>query len=211
MSEPVGAYRPARIAGLDVGGPDPALVDRLRAVTGLSAAFSDELDRIGVRTVVPGAILPPLRTSDVVVGRALTLRYLPMRTVAGESRLAHLTACEQARPGDVLVIAAPRDASSSVLGGIAAAAIVAAGVAGVVVDGAVRDLDEIDASGLAVWARAATPITGRGRLDAAEINGALDVAGVAVEPGDIVVADRSGVAFVPADRFSELAELVLAG
>jgi 4-hydroxy-4-methyl-2-oxoglutarate aldolase len=205
---PIGAYRPPRIATIDAPSADPALVERLRGVAGLSSAFSDELDALGIRTAVPASELPPLREADVVVGRALTLRYLPMRTVVGESRLAHLTVCEVAQPGDVLVISSPRGSRESVMGGKAAAATVAAGVVGIVVDGAVRDLDEIEPTGLAAWARVRTPITGRGRLDAVEINGAIEIGGVAVQPGDIVVADRSGVVFVPSDLFVELAEAI---
>ena len=205
---PIGAYRPPRIATIDAPSVDPALVARLRRVPGLSSAFSDELDTLGIRTAVPASDLPPLREGDVAVGRALTLRYLPMRTVRGESRLAHLTVCEVAEPGDVLVISAPRGSRESVMGGKAAAATVAAGVLAIVVDGAVRDVDEIDPTGLAAWARVRTPITGRGRLDAVEINGAVEIGGVAVEPGDIVVADRSGVVFVPSDLFVELAERI---
>ena len=206
---PVGFYRPPRIGTVDAPGPDPELVERLRAVTGVSSAFSDELDVLGLRTAVPVSVLPPAHDGDVVIGRVLTLRYLPMREVRGESRLAHLTVCEQARPGDVLVISAPRDSTSSVLGGKAAVAARASGVVAIVVDGAVRDLDEVDAAGLAVWARTRTPITGRGRLDAVEINGPVEVAGVAVVPGDVVVADRSGVVFVPAGLFPELAARIV--
>jgi regulator of RNase E activity RraA len=206
---PVGSYRPPRIATVEAPPPAAELVERLLAVTGLSSAFSDELDRLGVRAAVPASVLAPLRAGDVVVGRALTLRYLPAREIGQPSRLAHLTACETAGPGDVLVISAPRDEACSVLGGIAAAACVRAGLAGLVVDGAVRDIDEIAATQLRVWSRARTPITGRGRLDAVEINGPIEAGGVAVEPGDVVVADASGVVFVPAPSFAELAERVL--
>ena len=208
---PVGRYRPARITVLESAGPAPALVDRLRVVTGLSAAFSDGLDEIAVRTAVPASVVAPLRSSDVLIGRALTLRYLPLREVAGPSRLAHLTACEGGRPGDVLVISAPPSIPGSVLGGKAAAAIVGVGLAGIVVQGAVRDLDEIDATGLQVWSTATTLITGRGRLEAVEINGPVEICGVQCAPGDIVVADRSGVVFVPVEVFEALATVILAG
>jgi regulator of RNase E activity RraA len=206
----VGFYRPPRIGSVSDEPPDPAIVARLLRLGGLSSAFSDALDEVGWQTAVPASTLVPLRAGDVVVGRALTLHYLPMR-VAGPSRLAHLTAFVDARPGDVLVVSAPPASRVSVLGGLAAAAAVAAGVAAVVVQGAVRDVDEIDATGLAVWSTAVTPITGRGRLDALEINGPVEICGVQVVPGDVVVADRSGVAFVPRDRFDALAERVLAG
>lgn len=207
----VGFYRPARIATLTTPSPDPALVERLRRVTGLSSAFSDELDQHGYLTVVPAAQLVPLRGGDVVIGRALTIRYLPQRVVSGPAGLAHLTACEVAQPGDVLVISAPLTSNASVLGGIAAEAIVAAGVAGVVVQGLVRDIDEIEAVGLPVWSTGHTPVTGRSRLVAQELNGPVEIHGVHVVAGDVVVADRSGVAFVPAERFEELARAVLGG
>ena len=207
---PVGWYRPPRIGEVAGPGPDRGLVERLRAVTGLSSAFSDALDDIGVQTAVPASVLRPLRATDVRIGRALTLRYLPMRMRSGPSRLAHLTVSETARAGDILVVSSPLSGVASVLGGKAAAAAFEHGIRAVVVQGPVRDLDEIDATGLAVWSTAATPITGRGRLDAVEINGPIEVCGVQCVAGDVVVADRSGVVFVPIDRFAEIAAVVLA-
>jgi 4-hydroxy-4-methyl-2-oxoglutarate aldolase len=207
---PVGYFRPPRIAILSGPGPDPSLVERLRGVSALSSAFSDALDAIGWTTCVPASSLRPLSDDDVAIGRVLTLRYLPARH-AIPSRLAHLTVCEGASPGDILAISAPTDSVGSVLGGRAAVAAVAAGVQAVIVQGAVRDLDEVAATGLKVWSTAATPITGRGRLDAIEINGPLEIVGVQVVAGDVAVADRSGVAFVPIERFAELARVVLEG
>jgi 4-hydroxy-4-methyl-2-oxoglutarate aldolase len=205
----VGFYRPDVVRGVEAAAPDPALVERLRGVSGLSSAFSDELDRHALLTVVPAAALRPLRPTDVVIGRALTIRYLPQRLASGPAGLAHLTACEIARPGDVLVISSPLTSNASVLGGIAAAAIAEAGVAGVVVQGLVRDIDEIETVGLPVWATGHTPVTGRSRLVAQEINGPMEIHGVHVVAGDVVVADRSGVAFVPAELFAEVARAVL--
>jgi regulator of RNase E activity RraA len=181
-------------------------------VTGLSSAFSDELDALGIRTAVPVSAARPLRDGDVVIGRAQTIRYLPTRSLEpGNGRLAHLTLFEMIAPGDVAVITAPAGVAASVLGGKAAAAGVRAGLGGLVAYGAVRDIDEILATGLPVWASVRTPVTGRGRIEAVEINGPLDVAGVQVVPRDVVVADASGIVFVPADLFEELARRVLAG
>lgn len=207
---PIGAFVPERVAVVAGPSPDPDLVKVLRAVPGLSSAFSDELDRLGIRTSVPASAAPPIRATDVVVGRVVTIRYLPTRSLLpGNGRLAHLTLFETIAPGDVAVIAAPAGIEASVLGGKAAAAGVAAGLGGLVAFGAVRDIDEILATGLAVWATIRTPVTGRGRIEAVEINGPLAVAGVQVVAGDVVVADASGIVFVPADRFGELARLVL--
>jgi regulator of RNase E activity RraA len=209
---PIGAYIPPRVSTVDAPTVDPGLVEALRRVPGLSSAFSDELDRLGIAAAVPASVAPPLRPSDVVVGRAVTIRYLPTRSrEAGNGRLAHLTLFEMIAPGDVAVISAPAGVAASVLGGKAAGAAVAAGLGGLVAFGAVRDIDEILVTGLPVWATTRTLVTGRGRIEAVEINGPLDAAGVQVVAGDIVVADASGSVFVPNERFEELARRVLAG
>jgi 4-hydroxy-4-methyl-2-oxoglutarate aldolase len=205
----VGRYRPKRVGTPGGHSLDADLVRRLRRVSGLSSGFSDELDRLGLRLAVPASVLRPLRDGDVAIGPASTLRYLPTRTLSGTSRLAHLTVFDAAPRGAIIVISAPHGSQVSVLGGVAAAAAVEAGVAALIVDGAVRDIDEIDATGLPVWAAAATPVTGGGRLEAIEIDGPVEVGGVHVVAGDVVIADRSGVVFVPVDSFEELAAKVL--
>lgn len=75
--------------------------------------------------------------------------------------------------------------------------------------GAVRDVDEIRASGLAVWTRAVTPITGSGRIEAVAVNTPIVAGSVQVLPGDVVVADESGVCFIPTERFTEVCHLLL--
>jgi regulator of RNase E activity RraA len=139
-----------------------------------------------------------------VVGHAITISYLPERSVMHgpdryprPSRLAHRHLFSTASPGDVAVFDARGEAGISVMGGLAAGEAVAAGVSAVIVDGAVRDLSEIGAVNLSVWSRGITPITGKWRLEAVAVNGTISCAGVQVQPGDLVVADDSGVCFVP--------------
>ena len=153
---------------------------------------------------------PPLRAGDVVVGRAVTLRYLPTRSFsAGDGRLAHMTLFDIASAGDVAVVSAPIGVDGSVLGGRAAVAGRDAGLAGCVVFGYVRDVDELIAADWPVWASARTAATGRGRIEAIEINGPIEVGGVHVVPGDVVVADGSGIVFVPAEHADEVFARVL--
>jgi regulator of RNase E activity RraA len=209
----VGSFVPERVGRVATVAPDPAIIARLLAVGGLSAAAADALDGRGLRPAVPASLLPPIGDGRPVVGRALTLHYLPARTELGAreplGRLAHRTVFELAGRGDILVISAPSSIDASVMGGEALAAARAAGIAAVVVDGAVRDVDELLAVGVPVWARRRTPLTGCGRIDAAEINGPIEIAGVQVVAGDIVIADASGVAFVPASLFAEIAREIL--
>lgn len=208
----VGAFVPERTGRVATPPPDLSLVANLRRVSGVSSAASDALDALGLRLAVPSHAIGLIGGAAVVVGRALTLRYLPTRaTTSGphEGRLAHRTLFGIAEPGDVAVISAPSRIDASVLGGEALAAARDAGLTGVVVDGAVRDIDEVIEVGLPVWAARRTQITGRGRLEAAEINGPVEIAGIQVLAGDIVIADASGISFVPAGEFDGVARRIL--
>jgi regulator of RNase E activity RraA len=213
-----GWFRPADIREAPALDLDPRLLERLRGLTGLSSSASDALDGLGLRMAVPASLIAPVgraAASGPVIGRAITLRYLPVRAGSGAAepngRLAYGTLADLARPGDVMVISAPPGLSASVLGGNALKAAKSAGVAGAIADAAVRDVDEIDIVGLPVWASAITNITGRGRLEAVQINGPVLVGGVQVLAGDVVIADGSGTAFVPGELFEMVAGRLLEG
>ncbi len=113
---------------------------------------------------------------------------------------------DAAEPGDVIVVAAG-GVPYSTWGGMASYAARLKGVAGLVVDGGVRDLEEIVEFGFAVFARHMVPTTGRTRLKVAAINEPVTVDGVAVAPGDIVAADGTGIVVLPAARAEEITTL----
>ncbi|MGY6695865.1 MAG: RraA family protein [Roseinatronobacter sp.] len=140
---------------------------------------------IALRPVTPGAKL---------VGTAVTLA-LP----AIDSSMLH-HALSEVRPGDVLVIDRLHDRRFACIGGGVALAAVAAGVAGVIVDGPCTDASEIIATGLPVWSRGVSPITTR----MTEIGGALNIpvacGGAVVMPGDAILADESGIVVLPPDE-----------
>jgi regulator of RNase E activity RraA len=217
VAEPkVGWYRPVDTRDVVAASPDPGLIQALMAITGLSSSVSDALDQLGYRMAVPASALGPVGASGrsaVAIGRVLTIRYLPLRQRPGPAdqggRLAHGTVFDLALPGDVLVISAPPEMAVSVLGGNALAAARAAGLAGVIADGSVRDVDELAQVGLPVWARAITPVSGRGRLEAVEINGPVLIGSAHVIAGDVAVADLSGISFIPAGAFEGLAKRLL--
>jgi regulator of RNase E activity RraA len=195
---------------------DPAVLAALLEVSGLASAFSDELDARGLRGAVPASVVPPLVAGSRVVGPALTLRYLPERSTAAQlaasgstGHLGNAALASTARKGQVAVIDGGGVTEVSLLGGLAAAEALASGIVAALVDGAVRDLDEIVAAGLPVWASARTPASGRRRMEAVELNGWIGFGGVQVRPGDVAVADDSGICFVPPERFAEVAAAVL--
>ncbi len=113
---------------------------------------------------------------------------------------------DAAQTGDVIVVAAG-GAPYSTWGGMASYAAKLKGIAGLVVDGGVRDLEEIVEFGFAVFARHMVPTTGRTRLKVAAINEPVTVDGVAVAPGDIVAADGTGIVVLPAASAEEITTL----
>jgi 4-hydroxy-4-methyl-2-oxoglutarate aldolase len=195
--------------------PDTQLA-LLRAVPGLTATVSDVLEGLGLALAVSASTLAPRhRGLEAVVGHALTLRYLPQRTIVSggsttPSRLAHGTVSSLAHEGDVLVIEAAGGSDHSCFGGLAANIARRAGISAAVVDGAARDLDEIEAAGLPLWSRSVTPVTGSRRLEAVAINQPICCGTAQVRAGDIVVADATGVCFVPVELAPQVIEHVLA-
>ncbi len=113
---------------------------------------------------------------------------------------------DAARAGDVIVVDAG-GAESSTWGGMASLAAKLKGVAGLMVDGAVRDLEEMIAFEFPVFSRHMTPNTGRLRLKVEAINVAVVIDGVKVTPGDIIAADGTGAVCLPVGRTEEITVL----
>lgn len=210
-----GFFAPADASPSDWPRLDPGLLAKLRGLPGLTPTASDVLDELGLPLVAGRETLRPRVAGAQLVGQALTMRYLPERRSSSEladpgatSRLAHRVAYAQCQTGDVLVIESALT-SASVFGGIAALDASRHGIAGVVVDGAIRDLDEIVARGLPTWSRAVTPRTGKFRLEAVQINAPVACGGCHVVPGDLVLADDNGVCFVPVEVAEEAIARIL--
>jgi 4-hydroxy-4-methyl-2-oxoglutarate aldolase len=171
---------------------------------------SDALDALGIDGVVDG--LTPVWEGAKVVGRAVTTKLSPGPAPAGSAPV-HLgaRAIEAARPGEVIVVDnGGRDTMGS-WGGLLALAASLAGVAGVVTDGACRDVDEARDMSFPVFARGGAVRTARARIHEESCGEPVSLAGVPVSPGDIVMADGSGVVVLPAadaERVVERAEQI---
>ena len=172
-----------------------------------SSTLSDALDRLGV----PGAMHGFLRWGPgrPVSGRARTVSLEPAE---GRTSGPHLGArvIESVRPGEVIVVANAGRVDAGSWGGLLTLAAGQRGVAGIIVDGAVRDVDEVDGLGVPVFGLAATCRTARGRYREAGSDVPVTVDGVKVEPGSWVVADGSGVVVVNRDRMPRAAEVARA-
>lgn len=203
MSVPAGTggARDHSVVAAGVPGPDAATVERLARLD--CCVVSDALDALDLPPAVSG--IAPLWACGRVAGRVVTVSLEPVRE--GDpppSRHLGTAAISAAEPGDVIVVANSGRTEAGAWGGLLALAASLAGVAAVVVDGACRDVDEMEPLGLPVFARAPVAKTARRRFVEVATNIAVSVGGVAVAPGDLLLADGSGVAVLPADRALEV-------
>ena len=192
----------------------PGLLDRLRNVPDTSSAVSDALDELGRGGCVPPAALTSVWGDDVVVGQSVTLRYrrldgdVSTNRGAGRGRVfGDRDLYGLAEPGDVAVMDCGGTRDAAVVGALSARWALKAGIAACVVDGPVRDTASIRDVGLPVWSAGTSPQAARYRLEVAELNGPADLCGVPVHPGDVVVADRDGVAVIPVDLVEQVVDL----
>lgn len=141
--------------------------------------------------------LPPTIRRLTGVGQIAGPAYT-VRTEGGQNAAIH-RAVARATPGDLLVVDANGDAECGHFGDILATACRRAGIAGLVIDGAVRDAAAIEAIGFAIFGRGKCPCA-PGKTHPGSIGGVITCAGVTVHPGDIIVADSDGVVVVPCER-----------
>jgi regulator of RNase E activity RraA len=171
-------------------------------------AVSDALDSLRLPGYVGG--LSQLSTSRRIAGRTVTMELVPAGSVttAAGTKVQHLgtEAIEVAAPGDVIVIQQAPGSDAGCWGGILSLGASVRGIRGVIADGLVRDIDEAREFVFPVYARGTTARTARGRVQQLRTNGPVEIGGQQVHPGDLVIADGSGVAFIRAED----AERVLA-
>lgn len=158
----------------------------------------------GMRNTAVRGVMPNDVARCRFNGRAVTLRYLPVRddllpaqSLANPDALMHRV-LHRVGPGDVLVIDGMARDDAGILGDVICARLTAVGIAGVVCDGAMRDVAEIAALGLPLFRRAAAPPPSFVQLMLTDLDIPIACGGVTVFPGDMIVADEDGVAVCPA-------------
>ena len=175
------------------------IADRLRTLD--TPTLSDALDTLGLAGAVIG--LSALTVRRRIAGPVRTVKLgaplpdLPKRHLGAGAIMA-------AEPGDIIVVEHRGRTDVSGWGGLLSRGAIAKHVAGVIVDGAVRDVDEAAELDFPVYARASVPVTARGRVAEHAFDTPITFAGVAVAPSDWVLADASGIVFVPIARLDEV-------
>ncbi len=174
-------------------------IDGLREVA--VASISDALGQLGVGGTMEAAISPIFASK--IVGPAVTVLE-EAAADAGPPEHA-LEAIDTGEPGSVVVISHGGDPNVALWGGLMAAGAHTRGLEGAVLDGSVRDAEEIERDfGFPVFSRGTSPVTTIGRYRTVANGVPVTCGGVEVTPGDLVVGDADGVAVVPADHADEV-------
>jgi 4-hydroxy-4-methyl-2-oxoglutarate aldolase len=167
----------------------------------------DELAALGSATVYEAAGRQGLIDADLVQVIPGSRAAGPARTVrcGQDDNLMVHAVMDRAEPGDVLVLTMPEPAPVALVGELLATQARARGVAALLVDASVRDVDELRDLGLPVWARWVR-VRGARKDEAGEIDVPVEVGGATIAPGDAVVLDTDGAAVVSRARVDEVLE-----
>jgi RraA family protein len=170
---------------------DAATVDRFRSLP--VANVSDVMARM----VSGGSRLRPLHASGILAGPAVTVKTRP-----GDNLMIH-KALDIAEPGDVVVVDAGGDLTNALIGELMLAHAEKRGLAGIVINGAVRDYGAIHAGSFPVFAAG---VTHRGpyKDGPGEVNVPIAIDGMVIEPGDLILGDDDGLVSVPYDQVEEI-------
>jgi regulator of RNase E activity RraA len=185
-------------------------IDRLRALD--ICDLSDALDALGMAPAVTGLVATSL--ASPIAGRAVTVQ-LGAGSASSAAERKHLctAAVEQAGLDEVIVVEQRTGIDAAGWGGVLSRAARHRGIAGTIVDGPVRDVDEATRLDYPVYARSVTARTARGRIYEVACQVPIRIGDTTLLPGDYIAADRSGCVIVEAARIAEVltrAEAILA-
>lgn len=200
--------------------PSKELIDGFLQVS--TCNVSDALDKLGMKCGVAG--IRPVFDCAKIVGPAITMRIIPFGKEVPTEHMG-ADALSVSEKGDIIVIDNAGRVDQNCWGEILSYAAQQQGVSGVIIDGATRDVDIIRDINFPVYARGVVPFTARGRNVQGDFNCTVQVGGVQVRPGDLIMADVNGIVVIPIehaeevlkvskelfDRELEMAQLILKG
>lgn len=187
--------------------PEDSVVAGFRGIT--VASVSDAVDQVAgkrgflehdMRPIVAGPVVGRARTA--LVKPALADKATPVLSTRHSVAMI-----DSAKPGEVGVIVMENGLNVAAIGGLMATAAKAREMAGMLIDGGVRDVAEIRSLGLPVYARSVTPATAVSRYASVSMDEPVWCAGVLISPGDIIVASEDGVVVVPKSHEEKVLEV----
>ena len=173
--------------------PDPELTKALYELR--SPLVSDAMGRFQVMD----AALRPILDNRLIAGPAFTIKVPPHDNLLVHKSLQYV------KPGDLVVIDAQGDTTCAILGDNMSFKYQKLGVAGLVIDGAIRDVAEVRELGFQIFARGIIP-NGPAKNGPGEINTPISCGGVLVRPGDLILADDTGIVVIPQNIAGEVIE-----
>ncbi|HET9469008.1 MAG TPA: hypothetical protein VFO48_11375 [Vicinamibacterales bacterium] len=158
--------------------------------------------------------LSPLKPNTRMVGRARTMRYLPNRKDVREKVYAagpqlNYKSAEEAQPGDVLVFDAGGETRAGVSGGVTTIRFLVRGGAGLVIDGAMRDVPELEAMPIQTYMRRGHASSVAPLMMSVDYQVPVRIGSVTVIPGDILVGESTGILVIPAAIAEKIADKAL--
>jgi 4-hydroxy-4-methyl-2-oxoglutarate aldolase len=200
---------PVRAQKATGGEPEPPTAEVMdtfmKASTGNVADAVDEAT--GVRGFMGRDMKPVFKAK--VIGPAVTvLLQRALRTDKREWPNLQIQTLDEAPPGSVMVEVLEDGLDTAGVGNLMATTAKVRGLAGMVIDGGARDVEELEAIGFPVWSRSQTPATSVGRYVPVARDVPVMCAGVLVRPGDWIVGDRTGVVVVPKEALGAVLELL---
>lgn len=178
--------------------PEKSVLEELAKIS--TPNISDALDRLKIRGGLEGIL--PVVDGVKMIGTAFTVRFIQASAVELEPWQTYI---DSAQPGDVIVIDNGGRTYCTVWGGLLSITAKQTGITGTVIDGVCRDVHIIREIKYPVFSKGRFMMTGKDRVQLAEVNGPVTISNVLVRPGDVVVGDDSGVVVVPAEKAAEVA------
>jgi 4-hydroxy-4-methyl-2-oxoglutarate aldolase len=204
-----------RITKIKFPRPSREVIEQFEALDDLTTTISDVLDSLGIRGAIAGSHLTSLLPGKKIVGTAVTVRSIPERKTTTQGyidkdfiQMSTRESYYLGEPGDILICDFGGELDTSNMGGQSITVAKSRGFKGAIVNGAVRDVDTIRKADYPVWSKGVTPITGKFRMQAMELNGPVTVHNIMVDAGDLIVADDSGVCAIPYDLIETVLEKV---
>lgn len=159
---------------------------------------ADALDAVGYRDQCLSPAITPLDPGMRVMGRAFTVAVEVAPEVPAVPYIGLLKALDALGTDDVYVIPTGGDLRAAMWGELLSTSARARGAVGAVTDGAIRDTRRISELGFPTFSSARTPRDINGRFDVVAHQVSVEIGGIRIEPGDLIIGDRDGVVVVPA-------------